>query len=116
MGTTIWISGGEVGLPLHVVTHSYNTNKAIAEIGIPGATKSEFQNMGSKGKNIGVTGWTSINADVEQIKSWESSGTSLCYSGTKAYLSGCILSNFTYSEESSPNTYPVNYSFSLREL
>jgi hypothetical protein len=113
--TQIWISGGEIGYNLHVVTHNENRQTMVAELTIPGGTKSEFQNMGSKGKIINLNGWTFLNNEVEQIESWYNEMTSLCYSGTKVYVSGCIITNFNKQEDASPNTFPISYSMTLRE-
>lgn len=111
-----WVSGGVIGYDLRTIRHSFDNQRQFAEFQIPAGSKCVYQNMGKKSTSIPVTGFTFDHNQMRQMLDWEASGTVLCYSGTKVYLSGCIIQDLSYTEEANPGTYPYQFSFKFTEV
>lgn len=111
-----WISGGVIGYDMKTIRHSLDKQKQFAEFTIPAGSKSVYQDMGKRSTTISLTGYTFDANHLRQMQDWEFSGTSLCYSGTKIYLSGCIINDFSWTEEANPDTHPYQFSFKLLEV
>lgn len=114
--TLPYISGLTIGMDLKVIKQTYNQEKVIAELPIVGTNKTDLQDMGAAGKETHLIGYVFASGDAAQLLGWESSGTSLYYKSNRIELSGCLLSSLTLSENPSPDSFPFDFSFRLKEI